>query len=567
MNKLQYSVTVCMAMMLLTIGCKKNILDNAPQDVYSDKTFWTTKKDVMAAVNGCYYNWENANNILLNDCFTDYAYYRGFDAMYELFASGGVTASVNFNPGIYNYSTIYACNWFLENVDKVGSDIVDKDLKTRVKAEARFLRAYRYFVLSQYYRDAPLITRTQTIEQARSNKQTPKAAIVDFVLNELAAIAPDLPVEYADMADVGRVTRGAAMALKARVELFNKKYADCITTCKQLMTAPFTYTLFTSPNPNDNAYEEQFRPGNVNAMMNKEDILDIQYKLNQNDKPVLATIVIYPLGTNSVCVSQGMVDAYETTNGLTITNDPDYSPDQPYKNRDKRLDATIIRPGLLYNGIYFDPITPASPGEPPMPAPRSTGYPLFLSNDKMDPNNSPTGYSSKKYLSVLNDYYNTAYGMVGFGQTGGNVIVIRYAEVLLTYAEAQIEGGVIDASVYDAINQLRSRAGLPNATNITHPGQAAMRDLVRRERRVELAGEGLRWFDIVRWGIGATVMSNAVMSCPDGTVNRANGILSLQPGSNAVIQRRSYTPRYNIFPIPADELKQNSNIVQNTEYK
>ncbi|WP_051691737.1 RagB/SusD family nutrient uptake outer membrane protein [Pedobacter borealis] len=558
MKKLRYSINISIAIMLLTIGCKKNILDVAPQDAYSDKTFWTTKKDVIAAINGCYANWESANNLLRNDCFTDNEYYNGYSGLYELFASGRVTAAISFSPVFYEYGTIYTCNWFLENVDKVNSSIVDGSLRERVKAEARFIRAYRYFILTQYYRDVPLITATQTVAEARVNKQTSKVAITDFMLNELAAIAPNLPVEYTDLTDVGRITRGAALALKARIELFNKKYTDCIATCTQLMTAPFNYSIYTSSNPNANAYEELFRPANVNAMLNKEDILDIQYKINQNEKTVLAEIGIFPVGTSALGITQSLVDEYETINGLTIANDISYDPSQPYKNRDKRLDASIIRPGLWYNGIYFDPITPSDPSAMPVP----NSY-LFLSNDKAGFSNSPTGYNLKKYLSIIKDYYGTAYGTAGLSNTGGNVMVIRYAEVLLTYAEAKIEAGQIDASVYDAINQLRSRAGLPN---VAQSNQTAMRDLVRRERRVELAGEGLRWFDIVRWNIGSTVIA-PVMACPEGTVDRTNGDLTLQVGSNAVVAPRSYTPKYNIFPIPAMELQQNSNILQNLEYR
>ncbi|WP_029274801.1 RagB/SusD family nutrient uptake outer membrane protein [Pedobacter borealis] len=567
--------TISLLLILLGSGACKKLSDVAPLAEYTDKTVWSTKEDVVAAINGCYRNWEPSGfPLLFRDCLTDNEVNKDFfGTMYENFASGNYNpASITVSDDFYNYETINKCNWFLENVDRAGDDIVDADFKKRTKAEARFLRAYRYFLLSQFYRNVPLVLHTQTIDESRLQKQVSKAVITETILNELAAIAPDLPIEYFDSADKGRITRGAALALKARIELYSKKYDACIATCNQLMTAPFTYSLYSN-------FENLFRPQFENNAMNKEVILDAQYMLDYNQKNVLSALAIAPAGNSQIAVTQSLVDAFETLNGQTIGEDNSYNLLQPYQNRDPRLSATIIRPGLFYNGIFFDPITPPNVGIIGGPVPAggggpvpaggggpSSGYGSIPSNYKKAAfMNSPTGYSFKKYLANLNDYWNSTYGLNQLSNTGGNVIVIRYAEVLLTYAEAKIEAGQIDQSVYDAINKVRARVMMPEVNTSTHSGQTAMRELVRRERRVELAGEGLRWFDIVRWQIGSDVIKD-VYDCLNGTVNRSNGMLTLIPNSSTVQFSRTFTPKYYVFPIPAKELQANTNLVQNTEY-
>jgi hypothetical protein len=558
MKFIQYNI-ILLTTVLFAAGCNKDFLNRSPKDVYTDNTFWTTQKDVVAAINGCYYQWESPVSVLFNDCFTDNEAYSGYGSdNYELFTSGLLSGGMSLSPSFYTYQTIYACNWFLENIDKADSTIADAAFKTRTKAEARFLRAYRYFILTQFYRDVPLVLHTGSQQESRTQKQATKQEITDLMLKELAAIAPDLPVSYVDWGDQGRITRGAALALKARIELYNKKYSDCIATCNQLMAPPFNYALY------DN-FQELFRPQIEGSSTNHEVILDVQCMMNYNAK-ALNGIALSPVGQSQIAITQSLVDEFETINGKTIQTDPAYDPLQPYKNRDPRLDATVIRPGLSYNGIYFDPITPPMPGPPGPPMMGGSGYTLQTSNYKEWAPNPPTGYGSKKYLSNLNDYWNTAYGSTNLYSTGGNVIVIRYAEVLLTYAEAKIETGQIDASVYDAINLVRQRAGMPAVSAATHPDQQSLRQLVRRERRVEFAGEGLRWFDIVRWQIGPDVIKD-VYDCLDGTVDQSNGNLNLVPNSSTVKFRRQFTPKYYVMPFLPGELSANPNLVQNLEYR
>ncbi|MBB2150663.1 RagB/SusD family nutrient uptake outer membrane protein [Pedobacter gandavensis] len=522
------------------MGCKKDILNTKPLDQYSNETLWSSKADANAALTGCYSGWETGDNVIYDDCLSD----NGIDQFpwenYETFASGLATASDS-QPGVnkYSYLTIQRCNWFLDNVDKVPSASLDNTLKERMKSEARFLRAYRYAILTQMYGDVPFTLHNLTTDEANKTQRSPKAQVVDFVLQELASIAPSLPVSYSG-SDIGRITRGAALALKARVELFNAKYTDCITTTQQLMTGPFNYSLYPD-------YEGIFRPQNSN---NQEVILDVQYLQNDNSEWVLgAALPNSHGGWSSMAPTQALVDAYETTNGKTIQEDGSYNALQPYTNRDPRLDAAVIHPGLLYMGSYFDPL--------------SAGSSDLVGNN----NASPTGYNFKKYLANIDDYNNTAYG-TDVWNTGGSIIVIRYAEVLLTYAEAKIEANQIDPSVYDAINKVRQRptVNMPAVTAALYPDQASLRVLIRRERRAELAGEGLRWYDIQRWKIGADVLNGDVKGSLKGSVNPSNGVLTLTPNSNFVAGSRTFDNKNYLWPIPQKEFDINPSLKQNPGY-
>ena len=519
-------------------GCKKDILNTKPLDQYSNETLWATKTDANAALTGCYSGWETGDNVIYDDCMSD----NGIDQFpwegYETFASGLASPS---DPGVnkYSYLTIQRCNWFLDNVDKVPSSSLDNTLKARMKGEARFLRAYKYAILSQVYGDVPFVVHSLTPDESIKIQRTPKVQIIDFVLQELAAIAPSLPLSYSG-SDVGRITRGAALALKARVELFNAKYSDCIATTQQLMTGPFNYSLFPD-------YEGIFRPQNSN---NQEVILDVQYLQNDNSEWVLGAALPNSFGGwSSMAPTQALVDAYETKNGKTIQQDGTYSAVQPYTNRDPRLDATVTHPGLLYMGSYFDPLSASS-------------------SDLVGNNNaSPTGYNFKKYLANIADYNNTAYG-TDVWNTGGSIIVIRYAEILLTYAEAKIEANQIDASVYNAINQVRQRptVNMPAVSAALYPDQNSLRTLIRRERRAELAGEGLRWYDIQRWKIGPDVLNGTVSGSLKGSVNSTTGALTLTPNSNYTAGTRSFDSKNYLWPIPQKEIDINHTLKQNPGY-
>jgi hypothetical protein len=520
-NKL---IIFCSAVIALCCSCNKDFLDREPLDQYSESSLWTSASDADAALNGCYKGWESGSWIFYMDCASDNAFNPYPWEGYAMMGNMQLLSSNNTGNNKWNFQTIQKCNWFLANVDKTP---MDETLKKRMTAEARFLRAYKYVVMSQLYGDVPLITTNISTAEANEIQRTSKAEVVQFAKDELTAAAADLPESY-DGNDKGRITSGACWALKARLELYNEQYEDCVASCEKIMDK---YTLFAS-------YSNLFRIQNEH---NSEIILDVEYIANDVPLDNLGVMVIESQGGWwSVNPTQSLVDAYEMSNGKTI-NDPasGYDPDDPYKNRDPRLDATIIHPGSLYEGSYFDPLDPAS----------IDYYAAY----------SYTGYAPKKYVSHLSD-------IPDMWNTGLNIPVIRFAEVLLTYAEAKIELNQVDNSVYEAIDKVRVRAGMPVTDRTAYNSQAKLRELVRRERRVELAIEGLRWFDIQRWKIADEVLNGPVYGSRLGTVDHSTGELSLTADRMLSEHRKFDASKNYLWPIPQQEIDINKSLIQNKGY-
>ncbi|MFB6454230.1 RagB/SusD family nutrient uptake outer membrane protein [Chitinophaga sp. Hz27] len=518
--------------MLLLAGmtqsaCQKDFLNTKPTDTYANGSLWKSASDAQAALNGCYAGWEGDYNLLYMDAASDNSFSQWYWDNYQHIGNGTASASDNNTQNRWDYKTIQRVNWFMENIDQTK---MDDALKLRFKSEARFLRAYQYFTMTQLYGDVPLVTKTLTTDEAAKLTRTSVTAVRQFVYDELKDIAPNLPVSYTG-SDVGRITQGAALSLKARMELYDKKYADCITDCKTIMG--LGYQLYPS-------YQDLFR---INYENNSEVILDVQYKAN--DVPN-GDIGIMPSsgfgGWASLSPTQALVDAYEMSNGKTI-DDPTsgYDENEPYKNRDPRLTASVVCPGQKYEGVFYNSIEAGSAD-------------YYNGN-----NNSPTGYIEKKFTAFLSDYPD-------MWNTGLNMIVIRYAEVLLTYAEAQIESGVMDGTVYDAIDAVRVRAGMPKVDRTVYSSLDKLRTLVRRERRVELALEGLRWYDVKRWQIGDDVRVGPVYGTRLGTVDKTTGALSLT-GNHVLVEQRLFNPKRDyLWPVPQKEIDLNKNLSQNPGY-
>src|SRR5699024_6642749 len=154
------------------------------------------------------------------DCASD----NGFNQFpwegYQALGNMELLTPTNTGASRWDFSTIQHCNWFLENVDKTP---MDEDVMTKMKAQARFLRAYEYFTSAQLYGDFPLVLKTLTPEEANMVKRTSKDSVMDFVIKELGEIAPNLPNSYSG-GDQGRITKGAALSLRARAELFTEDY-------------------------------------------------------------------------------------------------------------------------------------------------------------------------------------------------------------------------------------------------------------------------------------------------------------------------------------------------------
>jgi len=505
-------------------SCKKDILETIPNDRVSSTIYWRTESDAIYGVNSVY-SALDAVNLFVLDGVSDIGH-----------TNTTFTVEFNIENGTYDashsriqtewqngYRGIFLANDVLANIDKVTT--ANTALLDRLKAETRVLRAYYYLKLTGLYGDVPLITTPITANEGLSITRTSQVEIYEFISAELTAATASLPSTY-PTADKGRITKGAALALKARADLWSGNYSQAAEAAKAVMDLN-VYGLIDE-------YGKLFTYAMENS---KEVVLDKQFlagTLTHNSFAYMGPYSQRNSSSNFV-PTKALADLYTMKNGKDI-NDPTsgFDPMQPFLNRDPRMRYTMYLDGdPLPSGILFKPV----PGQGGADEVGKTQY------------NTSTGYSLKKYV-VAEDLQTP-------GASGLNFILLRYAEVLLTYAEAKIELNQLDASVYDAINAIRTRpdVGLP----ALEPGltQEELRQVVRRERTIELAFEGWRLFDIRRWKIGEQVMRGPVY-----------GITYFENGSPVTIEVpsviRVFDPaKHYVWPIPQKETELNPALGQN----
>ncbi|MDR3007639.1 MAG: RagB/SusD family nutrient uptake outer membrane protein [Sphingobacterium sp.] len=513
----------------MLFGCDKNLLDSVPTDRLSENIFWKSQADAELAVNALYNDLDGAE-IFYSDALTDIAHVNqpfAVDAYIEL-GTYDASSSRLYNTWSSAYKGIGAANYFLANVDKIEGSR-DEALIARFIGEARVLRAYQYIKLAYLFGGVPLVKAPLTLEEGRAVQRANLKEIYDFIDTELDQAAASLPESYASN-DVGRITRWAALGLKARADLYAghfeaaAKAAKAIIDSRRFELYPLYANLFTYAAEN-----------------NKEVLLDKQFLENIYTQSVFNLLAPYSQqnGQSTYVPTKALIDSYETSNGLVINDaNSGYDPKNPYKNRDSRLALSIFLDGdPLPNGAIFHP----APNSGTADAVGST----YIA--------STTGFNIKKYIDKKD--------LANPSKSGLNIILLRFAEVLLTYAEAKIELGEIDASVYDAINQVRSGrtdVKLPLVSNQLN--QSQLRQLVRRERTVELAFEGLHLADIRRWKTAENVVSGKVY-----------GITYQNKGETVVVEAASESrvfdaKKHYLWPIPQREINLNANLKQNPNW-
>ena len=524
-------------------GCKK--MDLSRLDRYTELNFWQSDANVNNALNNVYNRIYNSNYYFYNEALSDNAYTRlGISAgMVDAISSGNFTSTLSRFLGEwdYYYTGIKAANLFLENVDK--NTTLPRDLVDRMKAEVRFVRAFHHFKLMTWWGDIPLLKEDPTIDEAKTIARTPRAEVLQFILDELDAAAAVLPTknQYAE-ADRGRITKAAAKALKARVLLYEgDRMAEVASICEELMNAQNengTYSLF----PN---YAGLFDVANE---YNSEVIFDLQYVPNLRTWGEHIDFVPISAGArgNNLAPTQELVDSYVMLNGMPIdAAGSGYDESNPYSGRDPRLAATIVTHGSTWknaNGttqtIYI------KPGSDPDASAKNEYKPSGQG--------TATGYYWRKY------YDPTA--VAGFN-SGLNLIMIRYADVLLMYAEAKDALGQMTEEVWNkTIRPLRVRAGFTDPAALSYPSSGEdITEIIRNERRAEFVLEDSRIYDIRRWRIADEVLNGWAHGAQYEDPSVDNGYIRAQ-------LRTFDASKHYLWPIPAAEIGKNPNLTQNDNY-
>jgi len=497
-NKIAISVLILISL----LACDRELLDLQSLTEPVDATFYTNEQELELALIGTYNTLVNVGAyslpmpVVMDNSASDIALSRGFEGGngFGELGAGSHSATSNIYRTVYSrhYTAIGRVNSLLENMER-AKDVVSQERYEEIQAQALVIRAYHYLYLTELFGDVPLVLGTfNNIEEALLPRSA-KAAIVDQIINDLNTASNSLPNTYTG-ANKGKITKGAALALKARIALYNNRLSEAADAAKTIMDneASMGYTL----HPN---YGELFGLAGENS---SEIILSMPYKDGFQTS-------IFPRsqgsrnhsGYSTNVPTQSMIDSYEASDGKPIDESVVYDPTQPFENRDPRLNASIILPGTVWAGQIFE-------SHPDSVTLRSADGTALGRNNNCRNVIWPAafcGYMWKKYTIEEYQIANQIWSDYDF-------ILIRLAEVLLTYAEAKIELNQIDNSVLNAINRVRARAyGLDVSNTASYPAitsvdQAELRKVMRRERKVELANEGFRLFDIRRWRIAEKVM-------------------------------------------------------------
>ena len=531
---------VLAGMALTSVSCSDNFLNTSDPNQPSSSSFWASENDAMMALTACYDAMQAGN--LYNDNIDGWCF--GFLCR-ETSTDNGDHSWGNWMLGssipectsgtndecfsMYwnaNYEMIKRCNMLTSNIDRVP---ISDEAKNRFRAEAMALRALSYNNLISVFRDVPYFTDVLTMATANVAK-TDRETIVNSIITELKANLDYLP-ELAST-PVGRLSREAGYAILGRVSLFAGRWDDAISAYSKVYGKT---RLFKSGDGSD--YRKNFA--------------DLFTVANENDPEILLGVhyvgpaqgegqtfgVKWGAPMNAIEGSMNLANEYYCTDGLPITESPLFPSEllnggegvkysktnqdiRMWENRDPRLYGTLFVAGMTWNGTYYPTIGSASSTV----CIRKWYTPEDLSHE----------YDGSQ------DYY-----------------VIRYAEVLLSYAEALIEKGGSNSLAIDCIDEVRSRVGMPKVSEAEGKNktltQAELRAIVRHERRVELAFEDLRFADLYRWNDFANAMQRM-------QTDRANGYGTLQ-------HKTPRGPQDSVWPIPQGEIDTNSALEQHAEWK
>lgn len=473
-------------------GCKKSFLDVPPQGQQPTEQFWQSQADATKAVNAMYANLRSWPEVAFAAIAVES---QGSDDAEKGSDPGDATFMNNFDnftatstegqlSDFWNgqYQEINLCNQVLDNIPNIN---MDATLKARYLLEAKFLRAYSYFRLVRAFGDVPLRLHVPKDASEYNIPRTAKTQVWAAIEQDLTDAAA-LPASYTG-ADVGRITKGAALALHAKVAMYQTntntaKWADVKNYTDQVITSG-TYSLF----PN---FEKLFRVENENS---SESVFEIQSSLIPGNADASNSQYSQVQGVRSV------------TGGGWGFNVPTTDLVNEFEAGDPRLNATIIFRGT--NTIEGDAI------------PITTPNPMY-------------NYKSYVPFSMYVSGYNE-----GCQQ---NIRVIRYADVLLMNAEANNELGNTTPALA-SLNAVRARARAGNnliLPNVTTTDKVALRTAIWHERRVELAMEFDRYFDVIRQGRAATVFGpkgwkankNEVWPVPQSEIDLSAGVLTQNPG-------------------------------------
>lgn len=504
-----YSLLLVLSVFLFS--CNDGFLERKPVDALTDENFWESELQIKTAANACYWALIGKDlPINISEGLSDNApWYQ--QTSWRQIGSGLYGSDFSTLDGRFKdaYKQLRRCNYFLKNYQRATT--VSPKTLNQYGAEVRFLRAFTLYYLTCFWGDIPFTLEPLVIgDEDLMARRKPRGEVVDFILQELSEAAEDLPPYIAPATvDFGRISGTAAKAMEARVALQSERWQVAADACEALMPGgKYAYhQLYSTGQPAQDYFDLFTFEGRASRKSaNKETILGYVYSF-ESATPTrhnLSRELQVPDQIIRFNPTKSIVDSYLCIDGLPIDKSPlyrgngTYTPaysayDSVFVNRDPRLKQSIVYPG--YNKWYgkVDGRGTANASED---ASKTNIFrsPKFNNDGKGAV--TYTGYYCLKYCEPSK--------VPLYNQDDNDIILIRYGEVLLNYAEAMLNLGKLDQSVIDkTVNLLRDRVGMKRMliADLAANGLTLKTEL-QRERRVELFMEGQRWYDLMRWKQG-----------------------------------------------------------------
>jgi starch-binding outer membrane protein, SusD/RagB family len=547
----KYIITICLAIITLT-SCKYLDFDEVTGQSkdYSYSYFDEFAKNVTH-IYGQLQSEFGAIGGALREAATDNAVYTWQNNnVYDIY--NNTWSKLNPVDDVWSnyYSAIRSSNVFLENYSNYSFERfkhnttydTDSAKASVYPFEARFLRAYFFFELSKRYGDIPLLTKSYTVDEINQVQKSSYDQVVDFIANECDNIAPKLPVTYRSFfLETGRATRGAAMALKSRALLYAASALHNPTNDPVKWERAAKASLDLILNSETNGWY-RLEPtvnlfSNGNAMLTAKELIFERRNQNSNSFEATNLPIGFEGGNSGNTPTQNLVDAFEMKDGTPFSwNNPEHAAN-PYVNRDPRFYKTIA-----YNGsVLMNKTIETFEGG-------LNGFPINGA--------TLTGYYLKKYIDQT-----VSLNPVSPVSKPHHYVIFRYAEILLNYAEALNEwrgpdykDAVYTLSAREALNKVRANATMPAIVGDNSKDE--FRISIRNERRIELAFEDHRFWDIRRWKIGDVVKKIYGIKIVKNGATLTYNIQELLPA-------RVWDDKMYLYPITQSEVYTNKNLTQN----
>lgn len=553
-----------LTLMLSTFSCKKDFLERTPGVALTEEEIFADPAQAARFADNAY-NFVITKYVRFND-------HRGCTAQASDEAvSGNAEGSVtSLNRGLYHdHATGPSMNdiYSVWNLMYAGIAVENKMLArlkdvppappatvpifdpVRVEGEMRFLRALSYFELTKRFGGVPLVTRVYDVNEDINLPRASFDEVTKFILADIDVAITRLGNDADYTASMyGRPTKGAAQALRARVLLYAASPLNNPTGDKAKWKAAADAATVLM----DNRYSLQTTYGDILNVPSSPEYIMIRIKGNTPLAGEMMQDFSMSPGSGGaqgqMNPTQNHVDMYQMANGKDITDPTSgYDATKPYLNREPRFYDNIIYNDLPWQGRRIEMWSTKDAG----------GNTLYGKDYNPTITFTATRYYCKKYWPEV-------YRTVGGSTTLLNYIYFRYAEVLLNYAEAQNEAVGPDASVYDQLIAIRKRAGIQAGANNLYGLKAGMtqdemRAAIRHERAIELAFEDHRWYDIMRWKIGAQTI--AVPMKGMDVVKNANGSFTYTPIVLSQTFQKTWTEKQNVYPIPRQEVYKSKGVL------